>query len=191
MKRPNPGSAIGVAGVLASVAAVWIAVAALEIPDHKDVWSNSWVLGGVGLAVIAVLIALYALFIPGQVEEQGQRAGQAVGGKMRLTFTEPALAVNGTARYSNLEKWLSNPLDSKNPTSFPVRGRVSPSPIGAEMRIRMRTDQWYDQSVSFIDGSGYFSGTVYINERRPQASMELTIVSADGIDLQTFYANLI
>lgn len=130
MKRPNPGSAIGVAGVLASVAAVWIAVAALEIPDHKDVWSNSWVLGGVGLAVIAVLIALYALFIPGQVEEQGQRAGQAVGGKMRLTFTEPALAVNGTARYSNLEKWLSNPLDSKNPTSFPVQGRVSPSPIG-------------------------------------------------------------
>lgn len=35
------------------------------------------------------------------------------------------------------------------------------------------------------------SAALYINEQRPHASMELTIVSADGIDLQTFYANLI
>jgi hypothetical protein len=192
MKSLSSGSAFAVATVFSAVAAVSIAVAALEQPDHRDIWSNNWVWVGVSLAAIALLLVLYALLTPKRYEEQGSWAGHAPGAKMRLTITEPALAVGGTTPYSDLEEWLRSPLGSDEQSHrLPLKGRVAPPPSGAEMRIRILTDKWYDQSVSFIDDSGYFNGTIYLNKKRPHARMELTVVSPEGIDLHTFYASMI
>jgi hypothetical protein len=114
-------------------------------------------------------------------------------GAMHLTITEPALMLNGTTRYRDLEQWLSHPVSpGKRGSSpaFPVRGRVEPPPSGGQIRIRIFTDQWHEQDGSLIDENGDFNGKVYINKQRPQARLELTVVSADGIDLLQRYANL-
>jgi hypothetical protein len=115
-------------------------------------------------------------------------------GTMRLTITEPsALALNDTTLYRDLEHWLSHPVRRGEPggsPAFPVRGRVEPPPSGGQIRIRMFTDQWYEQGKFLVDGRGNFYGEVYINEQRPQARLEITVVSDDGTELLQQIANL-
>lgn len=54
----------------------------------------------------------------------------------------------------------------------------------------MHTDQWHEQGKFLIDENCDFDGLVYIHEQSPQAGLELTIVSADGMKLLQRYANL-
>jgi hypothetical protein len=112
---------------------------------------------------------------------------------IHLTIIEPPLMLNGTTRYRDLEQWLSHPVSRGKrggSPAFPVQGRVEPPPSGGQIRIRIFTDQWHEQERILIDETGYFTGTVYINKQRPQARLELTVVSADGMDLLQRYANL-
>jgi hypothetical protein len=110
-----------------------------------------------------------------------------------LTITEPALMLNGTTRYRDLEQWLSHPVSRGKrggSPAFPVRGRVEPPPTSGQIRIRFFTDQWHEQGEFLIDENGDFSGKVYINKQRPKARLELTVVSADGTEILQRYANL-
>jgi hypothetical protein len=110
-----------------------------------------------------------------------------------LTITEPALTMNGTTYYRDLEQWLSHPLGRgkrRGSSAFPVRGRVEPPPSGGQIRIRILTDQWHEQGEFLIDENGDFNGKVYLNKQRPRARLELT-VSVDGIDLLQRYADLV
>ena len=112
---------------------------------------------------------------------------------IHLTITEPALVLNGTTRYRDLEQWLSHPVSRGKrgiSPAFPVRGRVEPPPSSSQIRIRIFTDQWHEQGEFLIDENGDFNGKIYINKQRPQARLELTVVSAAGIELLQRYANL-
>jgi hypothetical protein len=112
---------------------------------------------------------------------------------IHLTITEPPLMLNGTTRYRDLEQWLSRPVirgRRGHAPGFPVRGRVEPPPIGGQMRIRIFTNQWHEQDGSLIYENGDFNCTAYINKQKPPARLELTVVSADGIDLVQHHTDL-
>lgn len=112
---------------------------------------------------------------------------------IQITIIQPALTLHGTTFYRDLEQWLSRPViqgKRGGSSAFPVRGRVEPPPSGGTIRIRFFTDRWHEQGEFLIDEDGDFNGKVYINKQRPQARLELTVVSADGIELLRSYANL-
>lgn len=116
-----------------------------------------------------------------------------LGDAIHLTITEPALILNGTTSYRDLEQWLSHPVSRGKrggSPAFPVRGRVEPPPSGGQIRVRLFTDQWHEQGGFLLDENGDFDGKVYINKQRPRARLELTVVSADGIELLRRYATL-
>jgi len=139
----------------------------------------------------ALAVVGAALYAAGQKEKPSLRGGRTADGKIRLTIIEPALVLNGTARYSDLEQWLNYPLKPGTRRSgFPVRGQVTPPPGRGQIRIRIFTDKWYNQDEFLIE-SGNFSGLVYINAQRPRTRFELTVVNSEGMDLLKSYADLI
>jgi hypothetical protein len=112
---------------------------------------------------------------------------------IHLTITEPALKLNDTTLYRDLEQWLSHPVSRRKrggSPAFPVRGRVEPPASGGQIRIRLFTDQWHEQGGFLLDENGDFDGKVYINKQRPRARLELTVVGADGKELLQHYATL-
>jgi hypothetical protein len=56
--------------------------------------------------------------------------------------------------------------------------------------MRIFTNQWHEQDGSLIYENGDFNCTAYINKQKPPARLELTVVSAEGIDLVQRYADL-
>lgn len=101
-------------------------------------------------------------------------------GQVNIKVIRPAaLRPGARISYNELVEWLKAPIEQgRQPGSraYPLVGMVDPPIAGGSVTIRLHTNTRYPQGRFDLDDAGQFTGQVFLDDRHPPTTFDLTVL---------------